>query len=76
MLTFPADYRNDARQHCSASVVVLRAIVVVVMVVMMVMVDFGLFGSREIGPGREPFIDRHGGRHRPSNDCGTEQGRA
>jgi hypothetical protein len=46
------------------------------MVDMMVVVDFALFGSREIGPGREPFIDRQGGRHRPSNDCGTEQCRA
>jgi hypothetical protein len=74
-----AGLRLDARaQRYSASVVkfAVRARAVVVMVVMIVMVDFGPFGSREIGPGREPFIDSHGRRYRQHRDHGAEQYRA
>jgi hypothetical protein len=46
------------------------------MVVMMVVVDFTLFGSREVGPGREPLIDCHGRRYRQSRHRGAEQRRA
>jgi len=53
-----------------------QARAVVVMVVMMVMVDFTLFGSREIGSGREPLIDCHGWRYRQSRHRGSEQRRA
>ena len=64
------------RRSASVLEFALRARMVVVMVFMIVMVDFALFGSREIGPGREPLIDCHGWRDRQSRHRGAEQCRA